>query len=259
MDEVMMKDLVLSFLPGLSVETLTSLLSFLQEIGVESKEDLALVQEKDLEKYLRPIQCRKLLNGFQGFAVVQLEMIPVPSTSFDPTFLKAPPTVPPSIVSPPSLQIGRPWHAEFQVNWDRMPAAIRKAIAEKARPIPGERKDMVKAVVDQILDHDPNPTRAMCHNIARSIIRTHPECFADMSKNGDIIGDGCYSLLQQIKTRVEYKNRSNTLVRRRKERRPQSEVPDESRDKKKKKEVLLISMAVLDGVRNFLLVKQRHL
>lgn len=62
----MMKDLVLSFLPGLSVETLTSLLSFLQEIGVESKEDLALVQEKDLEKYLRPIQCRKLLNGFQG-------------------------------------------------------------------------------------------------------------------------------------------------------------------------------------------------
>lgn len=57
-DEVMMKEVVLSFIPGLSEETLTSLLYGLQ--------DLALVQEKDIEKYLRPIQCRKLLNGFKG-------------------------------------------------------------------------------------------------------------------------------------------------------------------------------------------------
>lgn len=63
MDEVMMKDVVLSFLPGLSEETLTSL----QELGVENKEDLALVQEKDIKKYLLIlIQGRKLLNGFKG-------------------------------------------------------------------------------------------------------------------------------------------------------------------------------------------------
>lgn len=70
MDEVMMKELVLSFLPGLSDETLTSLLNGLQELGVENKEDLAFIQEKDIEKYLWPIQCRKLLNGFKGnFAI----------------------------------------------------------------------------------------------------------------------------------------------------------------------------------------------
>lgn len=66
MDDVSVKDLVLSVLPGLSHETLTSLLNGLQELGVENQEDLALVQEKDLEQYLRPIQCRKLLNSFQG-------------------------------------------------------------------------------------------------------------------------------------------------------------------------------------------------
>ncbi|KAF7690070.1 hypothetical protein HF521_011874 [Silurus meridionalis] len=66
MDEVMLKELVLSFLPGLSDETLTSLLNGLQELGVENKEDLALVQEKDIVKYIRPIQCRKLLHGFKG-------------------------------------------------------------------------------------------------------------------------------------------------------------------------------------------------
>ncbi|XP_016113055.1 uncharacterized protein, partial [Sinocyclocheilus grahami] len=235
MVEVIMKELVLSFLPGLSDETLTSLLNGLQELGVENKEDLAFVQVKDTEKYLQPIPCRKLLNGFQGnFAVVQLELVPVTFPTFVPRSLNTLCTVP--VSSPytqdtvsPSLQLGKPWHADFQVNWDRMPATIQKAVANKTRPSPGNRKDMVTAVVDQIVEHEPNPTRAICHNIVRSIVRSHPECFADVSKNGDILGDGCYSLLQQIKTRVEYKNRNNTLVRRRRARRPQSEIPDAGR------------------------------
>lgn len=52
-----MKEVVLSFIPGLSEETLASLLYGLQELGVENKEDLALVQEKDIEKCHQPIQC----------------------------------------------------------------------------------------------------------------------------------------------------------------------------------------------------------
>lgn len=60
------KEAVLSFLPGLSVETLTSLLEGFEELGVESRADLVFVQEKDLERYLRPIQCRKLLNGLKN-------------------------------------------------------------------------------------------------------------------------------------------------------------------------------------------------
>ena len=52
------KDLVISVLPSLSDETLAHLLEVLEELGVENKEDLMLVEEKDIEKYLRPIQCR---------------------------------------------------------------------------------------------------------------------------------------------------------------------------------------------------------
>ncbi|KAK1904604.1 Nucleolar pre-ribosomal-associated protein 2 [Dissostichus eleginoides] len=62
------KEAVLSFLPGLSVETLTSLLEGFEELGVESRADLVYVQEKDLERYLRPIQWRKLLNGLKNEA-----------------------------------------------------------------------------------------------------------------------------------------------------------------------------------------------
>ncbi|XP_046691613.1 uncharacterized protein si:dkey-15h8.17 isoform X1 [Silurus meridionalis] len=230
MDEVMLKELVLSFLPGLSDETLTSLLNGLQELGVENKEDLALVQEKDIVKYIRPIQCRKLLHGFKGLEIVQLELFPVTSPTFAASTLNTPCTIPvrtQDTISSSSSQLGKPWHADFQVNWDRMPAAIARALANKTRPSPSDRKDMVKAVVDQMLEHDSNPSRAICHNIVRSIVRSHANCFADVAKNGDILGDGCYSLLQQIKTRVEYKNRNNTLVRRRRERRPQSKGANE--------------------------------
>lgn len=60
------KDLVISILPSLSDETLAHLLEVLEELGVENKEDLMLVEEKDIEKYLRPIQCRKLLAAFKN-------------------------------------------------------------------------------------------------------------------------------------------------------------------------------------------------
>lgn len=167
--------------------------------------------------------------------MVQLELVPVPSPTFIPSSSSTPCTIPSispctqDTVSSTSLQLGRPWHADFQVNWDRMSVAIRKAITNKTRPSPGDRKDMVEAVVDQMFEHDCNPTRAICHQVVRSIVRSHQKCFADVAKNGDILGDGCYSLLQQLKTRVEYKNRNNILVRRRRERRPHSEVPEGDR------------------------------
>ena len=71
---------------------------------------------------------------------------------------------------------------------------------------------MVMVVVDQMLENDPNPTRAMCQSIARSIVRDYLQTFANVTKKGYIIGDDCHSLPQQIKTRVEYKNRKNALI-----------------------------------------------
>jgi hypothetical protein len=66
MDREDVKEEIVSFLPGLSLETLTSLLGVLEEIGVESRADLAFVEAKDLEKYLSKIQCRRLLNGIKN-------------------------------------------------------------------------------------------------------------------------------------------------------------------------------------------------
>ncbi|XP_070690655.1 uncharacterized protein [Pempheris klunzingeri] len=220
------KEAVLSVLTDLSVETLTSLLEGFEDLGVESRADLALVQEKDLEQFLRPIQCRKLLNGIknEGLQALEIEYVAAspstqyPQSSSSESTLNSSPTLP-----------GRPWYTDFRVRWEGMPAAIRKAVADQTRPSPGDRKDMVKAVVDQMLEHELNPTRAMCHSIARRIVRDYPKSFADVGRRGDIFGDGCHSLLLQIKTRVEYKNRKNSLARRRRERRPRTVVAEGAR------------------------------
>ncbi|KAI9523808.1 hypothetical protein NQZ68_024330 [Dissostichus eleginoides] len=90
---------------------------------------------------------------------------------------------------------------------------------------------MLMLLVDQMMQHERNPTRAMCHSIVRTIIRSHPKSFADISRRGEVVGDGCPSLLQQVKTRVEYKSRNNTLARRRRGRegRQHTGVAGESR------------------------------
>ncbi|XP_039592264.1 uncharacterized protein LOC120515387 [Polypterus senegalus] len=231
------REVVLSILPSLSNESLTSLLERLEELGVESREDLAFVQEKDLEKHIRPIQCRKLLNSIknEGLVTVQSELDAAASSSLSSSPMSTPLILSSNSSSSSNSSVsssphpGRPWYAEFKVNWNRMPAAIQKAVANQTRPSPGDRKDMVKAVVDQMLEHDLNPTRAMCHSVVRGIVREHPKSFADVGKKGDMVGEGCHSLLQQIKTRVEYKNRTNTLARRRRERRSHTNAAGEAR------------------------------
>ncbi len=62
---------ICSSLPGLSDETLQKLIHGLTAIGVKIKADLIYVKEGDLMEYLRPIQCRKLLNAWKNEGILQ--------------------------------------------------------------------------------------------------------------------------------------------------------------------------------------------
>ncbi|KAF3708595.1 hypothetical protein EXN66_Car001769 [Channa argus] len=263
MNEEIIKEVVVSLLPGLSDETLTSLLDGLKELGVENREDLAFVQEKDIEKYsvmpvgirravanqTRPspgdrkdmvkavvdhmleyesnptrVTCHNIVRGIiyrlaKLFWKMNEEIIKEVVVSLLPGLSDE--TLTSLLDGLKELGVENREDLAF----DRMPVGIRRAVANQTRPSPGDRKDMVKAVVDHMLEYESNPTRVTCHNIVRGIVRDHSKSFADVGKNGDVIGDGCYSL-QQIKTTVEYKNRNNTLARRRRERRPHTEVPE---------------------------------
>ncbi|XP_038559421.1 uncharacterized protein LOC119891681 [Micropterus salmoides] len=234
------KEAVWSYLPGLPDDLLTTMLD---ELGVESIEDLTLVEERDLVKYLKPIQSRTLMKGIKdGPVTLNMDLVSAPdpsapssptpcspNTTFQPPnqLLPSPPSTAPSTSS--ASQPGVPWHVDFRLNWDQVSSAIQLRVEKEERPLPDERKAFVVMLVDQMMQHDRNPTRAMCHSVVRNIVRSHPKSFGDIGKHGDTAGDGCHSLLQQVKTRVEYKNRNNTLAQCRRERRPRTEMAGEAR------------------------------
>lgn len=59
-----LKRAITSILPDLPDHTLNDLIGGLQDIGVDRESDFPLVQEADLERFLRPIQCRRLLKAW---------------------------------------------------------------------------------------------------------------------------------------------------------------------------------------------------
>ncbi|KAK5899960.1 hypothetical protein CesoFtcFv8_009378 [Champsocephalus esox] len=59
---------------------------------------------------------------------------------------------------------------------------IQQAVEKEERPMPDERRAFVNALVDQMMQHERNPIRAICHSIVRLIVRSHPKSFADISR-----------------------------------------------------------------------------
>nr|XP_057939620.1 uncharacterized protein LOC131136588 [Doryrhamphus excisus]XP_057939629.1 uncharacterized protein LOC131136588 [Doryrhamphus excisus]XP_057939635.1 uncharacterized protein LOC131136588 [Doryrhamphus excisus] len=85
---------------------------------------------------------------------------------------------------------------------------------------------MIRIIVDSIREVCLNPKLSQCSEIAQRICEKYPASFAEMFE-GEVIGNGYSSLESQIKARVYYVNRDNTLVRVRKPRR-RSAVMDDS-------------------------------
>jgi len=131
-------------------------------------------------------------------------------------------TTPPSstvtleTISPPSLSStgAVTWLESFQVPWNKMSSELRIAVANRKRPLPPDRRKMIRIIVDEIRKHEKNPSKAQCLAVALKIVKQYPKSFSDfdVQERNEI---GYYSLLKQIKTRVEHVNRDNTLTRRR--------------------------------------------
>ncbi|XP_058614377.1 uncharacterized protein LOC131528925 [Onychostoma macrolepis] len=74
---------------------------------------------------------------------------------------------------------------------------------------------MIRIIVDEIRKHEKNPSKAQCLAVALKIVKKYPKSFSDFDDTQEKNEIGYYSLLKQIKTRVEHVNRDNTLSRRR--------------------------------------------
>lgn len=98
------------------------------------------------------------------------------------------------------------------------------------RAAQSDRLKMIRVTVDEIRCHCINPSRSQCAEIARDVVTQYPKTFGDVTDEGDVLGCGYTSLLNQIKTRVEHLNWHNTLsrVRQSKIKAPESTFPRNS-------------------------------
>uniref|UniRef100_A0A3Q2CQ11 Si:ch211-111e20.1 n=1 Tax=Cyprinodon variegatus TaxID=28743 RepID=A0A3Q2CQ11_CYPVA len=177
------REAIVSALPSIPVESLGRMMEKLIQQGVETEEDLQYVREQDIEDFIKPIQCRKLLASWKR---------------------KSP------------LPAGKNWPDAFKVNWEKMTSSLNMCLQNGKRPTPADRRQMIRVLVDDIRKIEVNPSRAQCLIIATDIVRQYPQSFMDTLDDGrTTVGAGYESLLCQIKTRIEHLNRNNTLARRR--------------------------------------------
>uniref|UniRef100_A0A8C1MVV7 Uncharacterized protein n=1 Tax=Cyprinus carpio TaxID=7962 RepID=A0A8C1MVV7_CYPCA len=178
-------------LPELDNERLMGLIEHLTSaVGVTNKEDLAFIERDDFQDHLTPIQCRKVIQAFKQRELnfkADTKQTTVPFSSLDPN--------------------------QFEIPWDKMPASLSQAILRGHRANPADRRAMVRTVVAAMQKHCPNPNRAACIEIAKLILSEYPLTFADTNEEGEQLGIGYYSLVNQLKTRVEHVNRNNVRER----------------------------------------------
>ncbi|XP_018935420.1 uncharacterized protein LOC109062792 isoform X2 [Cyprinus carpio] len=206
-----------TILPELDFNKLQNLVSHLSlVVGVEKTEDLSLVEVSDLQDFLEPIQCRKLVKTFRQKEFnrqvdgMPNEMTLTPLSSNES--LHEQPFIPSFIKSN--------WVRSFQVPWDRMPTALVQATSTGERARPGPRREFVRIVVAAMQAHCPNPNLTACGEVARNIVSAYPLTFGDISEEGEQLGNGFSCLQRQLKTRVEHVNRDVLEHRIRRPRRP---------------------------------------
>uniref|UniRef100_A0A8C6V2R4 Uncharacterized protein n=1 Tax=Neogobius melanostomus TaxID=47308 RepID=A0A8C6V2R4_9GOBI len=122
-----------------------------------------------------------------------------------------------------SLQVPHAWVQTFQIPWESISPSLSFAMSRGERAGATDRRAMVRAVVDAMRQRCANPSRAACVEVAKMIVSNYPLTFADRTEEGEQLGTGYFSLLNQLKSRVDNLNRGGSVpLKRRQPRAPRS-------------------------------------
>ncbi|XP_063734282.1 uncharacterized protein LOC134861183 [Eleginops maclovinus] len=168
--------------------------------GPQADESRAISDLQLLAKQFPPISEMALLQEWQSYKVLittgilkdksQLEIMTAMASGYDELHLLYPNlsllsaialTIPVSSVNCERdfsamnrhcpKHVVAPWYVDFGLNWDQVSSAIRLRVEKEERPLQDQRKAFVVVLVDQMMQHDRNPSRAMCHSVVRNVVR----------------------------------------------------------------------------------------
>ncbi|CAM4530069.1 unnamed protein product [Leuciscus chuanchicus] len=117
-------------------------------------------------------------------------------SSPEPLSVASSSTCPISSISPISA-----WVNSFEVPRNKVRLTLRRAVDAGERPAPDDRRHLMRVTVDAMREHSLNPTCRECVVVAKDITKKYPNSFLDKNEEGELIGCGYFSIINQIKIR----------------------------------------------------------
>jgi len=103
---------------------------------------------------------------------------------------------------------------KFQIPWQKFPVVrshkLMNALKEKRRPLPKDRRHMIRIIMEDLMDTDTRPGRSKLKQIAQQLVERYPDSFLDKCGT-NVVGQGLASLVMQMENRVENVRRQNAL------------------------------------------------
>ncbi|KAA0712544.1 hypothetical protein E1301_Tti019060 [Triplophysa tibetana] len=187
------REKIRSTLPALEEEQLETVITKLTDLGVTSVDDCTYLTAADLDGVLPPIRSRRLISAF--YSASQSTVV----ESCAPNMSSFTEHVTPA-VSPTATPTVTP--QKFQVQWHKFSVKLMNALQEKTRPLPRERRQMIRIIIEDLMATDTRPGRSKLKQIAQELVDKHPDSFLDKCGT-NVVGQGFASLVMQMENRVE--------------------------------------------------------
>lgn len=193
----------------------------LVSLGVIHESDIEFVERTDIEDVLPPIQCRKLIQGFQQYIKNKKEPVEEVDHSTQHS-----PTIPSETLAPTCLIFGDStpvnqnvhitvapfdWAENFSINWNEFPKEITDACLTKTRPENKYTSEMIRMIVAQILKIDVTPGRRNLRVIAKKIVNSFPASFQDTCGDSVIAG-GAVTIMKKLEDCLDNRSRRSALM-----------------------------------------------
>ncbi|XP_046562131.1 uncharacterized protein LOC124271107 [Haliotis rubra] len=203
---------IMNTLPNIDDTLLQSLMGRLMSLGVETVDDIGLLQEQDLEGFLKPIQIRKILtSGGQ----VNVQLAKRSSSQFEPSS----PVSGTASMSPLS-SLGSPsqiffenstntdpnWAYKVDIPWTKMGRDITDPLQRGKRLMPDARRKLVRIIVDEIRERTFHATKTQFSVIAKRIVQRFPKSLEDRIED-IVVGTGYDLFAKQLLNRNDNLNR----------------------------------------------------
>jgi len=63
----------------------------------------------------------------------------------------------------------------FQIPWQKFPVAMMNALKEKKRPLPKDRRHMIRIIMEDLMAKDTRPGRSKLKKVAQQLIQRYPD------------------------------------------------------------------------------------